>query len=79
MLNAIPIFGWILSFIFSVSLAIPFFFLWNAMAPTYFYFVPDVYKTIPFWDCVWLFMLMSILKSVLVPRLATVSSSSESK
>lgn len=79
MINAIPFIGWFLSFFFSVCLAIPFYFLWNGLAPTYFYFVPPVYLNIPFWDSVWLFMLLSILKAVLVPKVASISSSSESK
>jgi len=76
MLNLIPVVGWFLSFFFSVCLAIPFFFLWNGLAPTYFYFVPEVYKHIPFWDCVWLAMLISILKAVLVPKFIATSSNS---
>lgn len=76
MLNAIPFVGWLLSFVFAVSLAIPFFFIWNALAPTYFYFLPDVYKNIPFWDTVGLFMIIPILKFMLVPKFGGSSSSS---
>jgi hypothetical protein len=66
-LNAIPIIGWIISFILSASLAVPFYFIWNSLAPTYFYFLPDVYKQLPFWDTVGLFMIIPILKHMLVP------------
>jgi len=62
MLYAIPVVGWILGFIFSLFIAIPFYFVWNSMAPIYFYWLPDVYHEIPFWDCVFLFMLTSMVR-----------------
>jgi len=68
MINAIPILGWLLSAIVAMSLAVPFFYIWNALAPTYFYFLPAVYLSIPFWDCVGLFMIVPILKVMLVPK-----------
>ena len=34
MLNAIPFLGWFLSAVFAMSLAVPFYFIWNALAPT---------------------------------------------
>lgn len=67
MINSIPVIGWLISFFLSASLAIPFYFIWNSLAPTYFYFLPDVYKQIPFWDTVGLFMIVPILKHMLVP------------
>lgn len=76
---SIPVFGWLIGAILHISLAVPFYFIWNALAPTYFYFVPTVYQQIDFWDCVGLFIVISILKTVLVPRLSASSSSSESK
>ncbi len=76
---SIPVFGWLLGAILHISLAIPFYFIWNALAPTYFYFVPLVYQQIDFWNCVGLFIVISILKTVLIPRMLTSSSSSESK
>lgn len=76
MLNALPIIGWLLSFIFAVSLSIPFYFIWNGLAPTYFYFIPDVYKHLPFWDTVGLFMIVPILKHMLVPKFISVTTSS---
>jgi len=79
MINAIPVLGWFLSAFFSISLAIPFYFIWNALAPTYFYFLPAVYQHLPFWDTVGLFMILPILKTMLFPKLATVSSTSKSK
>ena len=81
MLNAIPIIGWLLSLLFSISLAIPFWIAWTVcgIGETYFYFLPKVYHAIGFWACVGLFMVLSILKAVLVPRLASVSNDSSSK
>ncbi len=78
MLNAIPFFGWFLSIVVSISLSIPFFIVWNALAPTYFYFLPQVYLAIPFWDCVGLFIIIPILKWM-VPTLVSSSSSSKVK
>jgi hypothetical protein len=68
MLNAIPVVGWILSLLFSTSLAIPFFFLWNHLAPRYFTFMPEAYLNIPFADCIWIFMTAFILKAVFLPN-----------
>lgn len=81
MLNAIPIVGWMLSLIFSISLAIPFWIVWTAcdIGKTYFYWLPEVYQAPGFWACVGLFMVFSILKAVLVPRLVSVSNEAKSK
>lgn len=81
MLNALPIVGWFLSLFFSISLAVPFWIAWTAceIGATYFYWLPAVYQRPGFWSCVGLFMVMSILKVVLVPRFASVSSSSTNK
>lgn len=75
MLNAIPILGWLLSLFFSVSLAVPFYIVWTAcgIGETYFYFLPPVYHQIGFWSSVGLFMVLSILKLVLVPRFVSVN------
>jgi len=73
---AIPIVGWLVGVFFHICLAIPFWILWDNMAPTYFYWLPKVYHQIDFWDCVGLFIIISILKSVLFPRLVSSSSSS---
>jgi len=79
MVNVIPFVGWFFSFFFATSLAIPFFFIWNSLASTYFYFLPEVYLHIPFWDTVGLFMIIPILKHMLVPTFVSSSSSSDSK
>ena len=67
MIFAVPLIGPLIGFILMFFLAIPFYFLWNSMAPTYFYWLPEVYRFLPFWDCVWLFMLVAILKIILLP------------
>jgi hypothetical protein len=81
MLNAIPFLGWFLSLFFSVSLAVPFWITWTVcgIGEDYFYFLPTVYQKIGFWACVGLFMVLSILKAVLIPRLASVSNTNETK
>lgn len=81
MVNALPIIGWILSFVGSVSMAIPFWFLWTAQkfGEKYFYFLPDLYKSIPFWDCVGLFIVLSILRAILLPRFASSNTNNSKK
>ena len=74
MINAIPVIGWILSIFFTASLSLPFWFIWTVcdIGKKYFYWIPEVYQSIPFWECVGLFMVISILKNVLIPKLASV-------
>ena len=81
MLNAIPIVGWLLSLIFSVSLAIPFWICYTVcgLGVKYFYWLPKVYQAVPFWHCVGLFICISVLKSMLVPKFSSVSNQNESK
>lgn len=64
----IPIIGWIIAIVVDTFAAIPTYFLWNYIAPKYIYQLPEVYQNIPFWDIVWLFMLISILKSTFYPK-----------
>lgn len=78
MLNAIPILGWLISFILAASLSVPFYFLWNGLAPTYFYWLPKVYLDVPFLHCVGLFMLMPMVKFLVFPG-ALASASAETK
>lgn len=56
-------------------MAIPFWICWTAfgIGEIYFYWLPEVYQSIPFWSCVGLFMCISILKSVIIPKLVEVS------
>ena len=74
-MNAIPVIGWLLSLLFATSTAVPFWIIWSAcgIGKTYFYWLPPVYQIIPFWHCIGLFMVFSILLSVLTPKFASVS------
>ncbi len=81
MLNAIPIVGWFLDFGFKASMAIPFWIVWTVcgVGERFFYFLPKVYLSIGFWNCVGLFIAIGILKCVLVPTFSHNTTSSESK
>lgn len=80
MINAIPFIGWFIAAVLNISLAIPFWFCWTVLGlgQLYFDFLPQKFQSIPFWNCVGLFTVISILKVVLIPR-GIVSASSESK
>ena len=69
----------LLSFLACTFLAVPFYFLWNHLAPIYFCFLPTAYIHLSFWDCVWLFMVLSIIKAVIFPYRFSSNSSSEEK
>lgn len=45
-------------------LAIPLWWLWNKLAPIYFYWLPKVYLAIPFWHVVGLVLLVVILQGI---------------
>lgn len=81
MINAIPVLGWLLSFIGNVSLAIPFWICWTAcgIGATYFPFLPPVWQVIPFWNVVGLFVSVSIIKTVFVPKLCSVNNSNDNE
>lgn len=63
MLNNIPIIGWIIDIIVKISLAIPFWIVWELLGigETFFYFLPDVYHRPGFWNTVGVFMVSGIL------------------
>ncbi len=46
-------------------LSIPLWWLWNKLAPIYFYWLPKVYLAIPFWHVVGLVLLVVTLQGVL--------------
>lgn len=77
MIYSLPVVGWLIGFILHASLAIPFYFLWNGLAPTYFYWLPSLYLQLNFWTIVGLFMLLSILKTVLLPRFGSVQTNTK--
>ncbi len=74
-INAIPFIGWIMSFVFNVSMAIPFWIVWTNcdIGKKFFSFLPEVYHSITFWECVGLFIAVEIIKSVFVPKLVNVT------
>jgi hypothetical protein len=74
-INSLPIVGWILSFVGNVSLAVPFWICWTVcgIGQLYFDFLPTQWQSIPFWNCVGLFLSVSIIKAVFVPKLAVVT------
>ena len=77
MINKLPLIGWFFSIAASISLSVPFYFIWNALAPTYFYWLPKVYLAIPFWHCVGLFVILPVIKHTLTPTFAKVSQSNK--
>lgn len=52
---------------FAAVASIPVYFLWNALAPVYFYWLPQVYLNIPFWQTVGLLVLIAILRVIILP------------
>ncbi len=76
MINAVPLLGWLLSFIGNASLAVPFWICWTVcdIGKTYFNFLPEQWQSIPFWNCVGLFMCMGLIRFVFTPKfMGTVS------
>lgn len=69
MINSIPGFGWVISVCINLSLVVPFWFFWTwwGTGEKYFEFLPENFQTIPFDDCVRLFICVSIVKFVLFP------------
>ena len=81
MINKLPIIGWALSLAANISLSVPFWIAWTCcgIGAKYFYWLPPVYQSIPFWNCVGLFVCISIIKGTLIPTLASVNNSNENK
>lgn len=75
MINKIPLIGWLIDFILNVSVAVPFYVIWTVcgMGVKYFSFLPVIYLSPGFWDCVGVFIVMPILKGVLVPTIVSVA------
>ncbi|MYD43763.1 MAG: hypothetical protein F4W90_07700 [Gammaproteobacteria bacterium] len=68
MLNAIPIIGWLISFIIATLLAIPFWFIWTYLdIGMLFSFLPEGLQSPGFWATVGAFMCFSILRAVMLP------------
>lgn len=66
-LNAIPILGWLIAAFICFFVAIPVWFLWNWLAPLYFYWLPALYLTLPFWHVFGLLWLVTSIRGVLLP------------
>jgi hypothetical protein len=65
---AFPILGWFIMPILSALAAIPFYVLWHGCnVKKFFMFLPDVYLNAGFWDMVFLFLTLTMLKSLLLP------------
>lgn len=81
MINKLPIIGWALSLIANISLSVPFWIAWTVcgIGAKYFYWLPPVYKSIPFWDCVGIFICVAIIKGAILPSLASVDNSNTNK
>lgn len=70
-LNAIPIFGWLIASTVCLFAAVPVSLLWNWLAPAYFYWLPGIYLNLPFWHVVGLLWLLASLKQILLPKFVT--------
>jgi hypothetical protein len=66
-LTVLPIFGWIISAIMAVFIAMPLSFLWSWLGPTYFSFVPAVYLHMDFWDMAGMLVLIGFIKLIVFP------------
>ncbi len=80
MKNALPGIGWLISVAVSISMSIPFWFCWTVcgLGKLYFFFLPERYQAIPFWHCVGLGVIVSILLAI-VPKIVSVNQKSEVK
>lgn len=68
-LNMIPVVGWIIAAVICLFVSIPVYFLWNWLAPIYFYWPPAVYLVLPFWHVFGLLWLLTSLKGILLPTM----------
>lgn len=60
--------------IVSIIVAIPFYIFWNWFnIRKFFYFLPDVFLRIGFWETVGLFVVVSFIHMIFVPKFATVT------
>jgi len=77
-LNMIPIVGWLMSTAFLGSASVPFWYVWThcGLGVRYFYFLPEVFQSIPFWHVVGLFIIIWTLRSM-IPQLATINNSAK--
>jgi len=55
-----------LGLFWALFMAIPFYFLWNTLAPIYAPGLAPLYQHLPFWHCVGLFLLGAVIRSGLM-------------
>lgn len=67
LVSVIPVFGWLVSAILAVLLAIPLHFLWHWLGPVYFAFVPALYLNMGFWDMAGMLVLVGFIKLIVFP------------
>lgn len=81
MINIIPVLGWLISLLVNMSLAIPFWIIWTnySIGAKFAYWLPPVYQAPGFWETVGVFMVVSIIKLVFVPKLLSVSNDNDVK
>lgn len=51
--------------------AIPLFYVWNELAPIYFYALPKVYLSLPYWHIVGFLWLLGVLSRAIVPKFSS--------
>ena len=70
-LNHIPIIGWLISLLFTASLAVPFWLAWTVggIGSTFFYFLPAVYLHPGFWQLIGLFISIGTIKILFFPEI----------
>ena len=66
-MNAIPIVGWLISFVINVFLSIPFWFIWTVcgIGRNFFTFLPEALQAPGFWAVVGIFICLEILRGVI--------------
>ncbi len=67
---AIP-FVFVIAFVGAIFIAlisaIPLYFIWNYLAPTYFSFLPPVWTNIGFWNLFLLVWCLSMIRGIIMP------------
>ena len=53
--------------VYAFFAAIPSYYLWNDLAPTYLYQLPEVYLHLPFWNVVEIFILVALIRFIIFP------------
>ena len=69
MLNAFPIVGWIASFVIAASVSVPVWYCWTVcgLGRLYGSGLPEVWQSVPYWHCVGLFIVVSTVRSAVLP------------